>query len=73
MDQTTTASDIKIYGETESLDCPLAGADGFCFMIEKYGMNTHGGCTAGKNAHETSASKYPLEKFKGNAQWGLKA
>jgi len=36
-------------------------------MIEKYGMNTHGGCTAGKNAHETLASKYPLEKFKGNA------
>lgn len=67
MDQTTTASDIKIYGETESLDCPLAGADGFCFMIEKYGMSTHGGCTAGKNAHETLASKYPLEKFKGNA------
>ena len=48
LDQTTTASDITIYGETESLDCPLAGADGFCFMIEKYGMNTHGGCTVGK-------------------------
>ena len=36
-------------------------------------MNTHGGCTVGKNAHEASASKFPLEKFKGNAQWGLKA
>ena len=36
-------------------------------------MSSHGGCTAGKNAHETSASKYPLERFKGNAQWGLKA
>ena len=35
-------------------------------------MNSHGGCTVGKDAHETSASKYPLEKFKGNAQWGLK-
>ena len=67
MDQTTTASDITIYGETESLDCPLAGADGFCFMIEKYGMNTHGGCSVGKNAHEASASKFPLEKFKGDA------
>jgi len=36
-------------------------------LIEKYGMNTHGGCTVGKNAHETSASKLPLEKFKGDA------
>ena len=36
-------------------------------------MSTHGGCTAGKNAHETSLSKFPLEKFKGSAQWGLKA
>jgi hypothetical protein len=43
LDQTNTASDITIYGETESLDCPLAGADGFCFMIEKYGMNSNGG------------------------------
>ena len=67
MDQTTTASDITIYGETESLDCPLAGADGFCFIIEKYGMSTHGGCASGKNAHETAASKLPLEKFKGIA------
>ena len=67
MDQTTIASDITIYGESESLDCPLAGADGFCFIIEKYGMNTHGGCASGKNAHETSSSKFPLEKFKGLA------
>ena len=67
MDQTTTASDITIYGETESLDCPLAGRDGFCFIIEKYGMNTHGGCASGKNAHETASSKFPLEKFKGLA------
>jgi len=67
LDQTTTASDITIYGETESLDCPLAGADGFCFIIDKYAMNSHGGCTTGKSAHETSASKFPLEKLKGNA------
>ena len=67
LDQTNTASDITIYGETESLDCPLAGADGFCFMIEKYGMNSNGGCATGKDAHETMLSKFPLEKFKGNA------
>jgi len=67
LDQITTASDITIYGETESLDCPLEGKDGFCFLIEKYGMNSHGGCTAGKEAHEISLSKLPLEKFKGNA------
>ena len=36
-------------------------------MIEKYGMNTHGGCSVGKDAHETMASKFPLEKFKGDA------
>ena len=42
-------------------------------MIEKYAMNSNGGCTVGKDAHETMASKFPLEKFKGNPQWGLKA
>jgi hypothetical protein len=36
-------------------------------MIEKYGMNSNGGCATGKDAHETMESKFPLEKFKGNA------
>ena len=67
LDQTNTASDITIYGETESLDCPLAGADGFCFMIEKYGMSSNGGCEKGKDAHETALSMFPLEKYKGIA------
>ena len=67
LDQTNTASDITIYGETESLDCPLAGADGFCFMIENYGMNSNGGCATGKDAHETALSMFPLEKYKGIA------
>ena len=36
-------------------------------------MNSNGGCATGKDAHEARLSMFPLEKFKNNAQWGLKA
>lgn len=71
MDHGTTANDITIYGETESLDCPNEGKDGFCYMIDKFGMNSHASCTIGKLAHETASSKFPLEKFKGTPTWGI--
>ena len=67
LDVWTHASNIKIYGETESLDCPNKGRDGFCFSIEKYAMMSNGGCLTGKDAHVTVMTKLPLHKIKSNA------
>jgi len=64
------SNDIKIFGESESPDCPTNG--GFCRIYDKSGLLSPTGTWAGKDLHIDSASSLPPHKIKSIASWGTK-
>jgi len=64
-------NDIKIYGESDSPDCPNNG--GFCQLYHKSGMISPSATWSGKMLHLTMASQLPPHKIKSIAAWGGKA
>jgi hypothetical protein len=64
-------NDIKIYGESDSPDCPNNG--GFCQLYHKSGMISPSTTWNGKDMHITMASPLPPHKIKSISAWGGKA
>jgi hypothetical protein len=58
----------KIYGESESPDCPEGG--GFCKKFDKYGHMSSHFARSGKALHIDTPSGLPVHKIKAIANWG---
>jgi hypothetical protein len=67
-------NDNVIYGESEMPDCPSNFNSGdFCILKSKFGAFQISGAAKGKAPHILAASKFPIEKIKGDAIWGPKS
>lgn len=63
-------NDIKIYGESESPDCPNNA--GFCHLYHKSGLISPSTTWNGKDLHISMASPLPPHKIKSISSWGGK-
>lgn len=61
-------NDNKIYGETESPDCPNNG--GFCKRSDKFGVMNSYFTRGGKPLHIDMPSALPVHKIKKISLWG---
>lgn len=64
-------NDIKIFGESQSPDCPPNG--GFCHLYHKSGMISPSTTWVGKAMHISMMSPLPPHKIKSISSWGGKA
>jgi len=64
------SNDMKIYGESESPDCPNNG--GFCHLYHKSGMISPMGLWSGKDLHIASKSPLPPHNTMSISAWGTK-
>lgn len=65
-------NDIRIYGESDSPDCPQNGVGGFCYSKEKVGYLSALSVEGGKAFHETLPPMIPLHKIMKEANWQAK-
>jgi hypothetical protein len=62
-------SDIHVFSETDSPDCPQGGDGGFCYKYHKMAFMTSQGTWGGKAAHIDTASPLPPHNIMSIATW----
>jgi hypothetical protein len=65
-------SDIYVYGETESPDCPQNGEGGFCLKYHKKAFTAAMGTWGGKAMHIGETSPLPPHNIMGIMSWWTK-
>lgn len=64
--------DNVVIGESLAPDCPQNKEGGYCWIVDKYGLQLGMGASAGKANHISGLSALPIHNVHGTATWGAK-